>query len=213
MRLTLVGRIFYLSLPLYAIRRGNMRKFLLTFILATITVFTYAQPRSSGIRIGASGFELDYLYSFQKNQFLEGGFGIDFGYNANGQYGIKAAATYNFIWARPAWTEKGSWILYAGPGATMGYVNDDVHFMADDGVNLAIRFQNNGFMLGLCAQVGVEYSFWFPLQLALDLRPVIGMHVNKGYSYADTFKYPPKVGFYDNGLMGFIPSLSIRYRF
>ena len=196
-----------------------MKKLLLTIIIAVTAISAYAQPRAAGLRMGVCGFEADYQHTFVKNQFLETSLGVDFGYNVNAQAGIKATATYNFIWARPAWTEAGSWALYAGPGATIGYVNDDVHYMTDDGLNLDARFQQHGFMLGICAQVGLEYTFWFPLQLSFDLRPVFGMHVNKGYSYPDAINpeishtYASKTSFYDNGLLGFAPSLSIRYRF
>ena len=179
-----------------------MRKLLLTVIIATIAVCSYAQPRAAGLRVGVTEFELDYQHSFQKNQFLEGNFGIDFGYNVNGSTGAKATAIYNFIWARPAWTEKGSWALYAGPGVTTGYVHDDGHYMGDDGKTI-ISFQSHGFVLGVCAQVGVEYTFWFPLQLSVDLRPTVGMHANKIEG----------VGFYDNGLLGFAPTISVRYCF
>ena len=110
-----------------------MKKLLLTIILVVSAVSAYAQPRSFGFRIGISGFEADYMHTFiNKNQFLEGNFGVDFGYNPEGksQPGVKATATYNFVWARPAWTERGSWALYAGPGLSMGYVYDDEHSYA-----------------------------------------------------------------------------------
>ena len=194
-----------------------MKKILLTAIIAATTISAYAQPRSIGIRFGASGFEADYLHTFiNKNQFLEGNFGVDFGYNANGQPGVKAAAVYNFVWARPAWTNKGTWALYAGPGLSLGYVNDQDHIVVGKEV---IPYVSNGFMIGVCGQVGLEYTFWFPLQLAIDLKPVFGIHVNGGYSYIDpinpevTHKSPVKTGFYDNGLLGFAPSISVRYRF
>lgn len=194
-----------------------MKKILLTAIMAATTICAFAQPRSIGLRTGVSGFEADYLHTFvNKNQFLEGNFGIDFGYNANGQPGVKATAVYNFVWARPAWTEKGSWALYAGPGLSLGYVNDQDHIMVGKEV---IPYLSNGFMLGVCGQVGLEYTFWFPLQLAVDLRPTFGIHVNGAYTYVDpinpevTHKSPVKTGFYDNGLLGFAPTISVRYRF
>ncbi len=194
-----------------------MKKILLTVILATSALCAFAQPRSMGLRVGVSGFEVDYLHTFaNKNQFLEGNFGIDFGYNAKGGPGVKATAVYNFVWARPAWTDKGSWALYAGPGLSMGYVNDQDFIIVGKEV---VPYLSNGFMLGICGQVGLEYTFWFPLQLAVDLRPVFGLHVNGGYNYTDlinpeiTHKSPVKTGFYDNGLLGFVPSISVRYRF
>ena len=189
-----------------------MKKTLLTIILAAAALSAYAQPRTIGLRIGASGFEADYQHDMARNQFIEGDLGLDFGYNANGAPGIKATAIYNFVWARPAWTDKGTWALYAGPGATLGYVNDEVHYKAADGRNI-IKYLDNGFMLGICGQVGLEYTFWFPLQLSIDLRPVIGMHVNGGYTSPSGERYGTRVGFYDNGLLGLSPTISVRYRF
>ena len=103
-----------------------MRNRILTTIFIAVAAVSAAsaQPRALGIRVGVSGLEADYQHDFSKNQFLEGNFGVDFGYNANGAPGVKATALYNFVWARPAWTDKGKWALYAGPGATLGYVND-----------------------------------------------------------------------------------------
>ena len=195
-----------------------MKKILLAIIITATAVSAYAQPRAAGLRVGLSGFEADYQHTFvNDNQFLEGTFGVDFGYCVNREPGIKAAATYNFIWARPAWTNTGSWAIYAGPGAAIGYVNDEVHFKAADGNNI-ISFVNNGFMLGICAHVGLEYTFEFPLQLSVDLRPIVGMHVNDGYTYTDTvtgtkMRHVSRAGFYDNGLLGLIPSIAVRYRF
>jgi len=72
-------------------------------------------------------------------------------------------------------------------------------------------------MLALTGQVGIEYNFDFPLQISLDIRPYFGMHINDGrfrIPNTDTVvKYEKKIGFYDNGLLGFAPCLSVRYRF
>jgi hypothetical protein len=57
-------------------------------------------------------------------------------------------------------------------------------------------------MLAVSGQVGIEYNFQIPLQLSLEVRPCVGLHL------ADK-----SVSFYDNGLLGFIPSLGIRYTF
>lgn len=196
-----------------------MKKFFLTLItITTAALSLYAQPRAAGGRIGVTGFEASYQHGINKNQFAEGDIGIDFGYRINSIPGFKATAIYNFIWARPAWTNQGSWALYAGPGASLGYVNDMVAWKASNGDILASGVRN-GFMLGICGQVGLEYTFWFPLQLAVDLRPVIGLHINEGYSainpidQSKTTRYGSRVGFYDNGLMGLVPTISARYRF
>lgn len=193
--------------------KTNMKRFWIATILAAgLAVSLEAQPKAVGGRIGATGFEVDYQHSIRKADFLEISTGLDFGYS--GQAGFKATGVYNFTFARPAWTERGTWALYAGPGLSLGYVNDRaVNKIGND----RIRFNDYGFMLSFVAQVGLEYTFWFPLQLSLDLRPMFGMHVNDGV-YArngniETRIYKSGVGYYDQGWWGFMPSLSVRYRF
>lgn len=195
-----------------------MKRIILTIAIALCAISSFAQPRALGLRVGASGLEADYQHDFNGNQFLEGCIGLDFGYNINGQPGGKATAIYNFVWARPAWTNKGTWALYAGPGVTLGYVNDMEVWKASNGIDILYSEPRNGFMLGICGQVGLEYTFDFPLQLSVDLRPVFGMHVSEGVSVTTPvtetkIRYKSRVGFYDNGLLGFAPSISVRYRF
>jgi hypothetical protein len=66
--------------------------------------------------------------------------------------------------------------------------------------------------------IGLEYTFAAaPLTLALNVRPCFGIHINDGRFRIPetdlTVKYGSKTGFYDNGLLGFAPSLALRYRF
>ena len=173
-----------------------------------------AQPRAAGLRIGATGLDATYQHTMQHNQFIEGNVGLDFGYSGNGKPGFKATATYNFIWARPAWTETGSWALYAGPGLSLGAVNDmAVHKIGKERVG----YTDGGFMIAIAAQVGLEYNFDFPLQLSVDVRPYFGLHASDGKYHnpitQETIKSNSTIGFYDNGIMGLIPTLSVRYRF
>lgn len=192
-----------------------MRRIILTIgiILGSVLVAT-AQPRALGVRIGATGLDASYEHSMGKTQFIEGDFGLDFGYNVNGRAGVRASATYNFIWARPAWTQKGTWALYAGPGISLGFVDDIVPYQIG---NIIRGYNDNGFMIGVAAQVGLEYTFDFPLQLAIDLRPCFGLHINDGkFRIPESNAYAhfeSKVGFYDNGLLGFAPTIAVRYRF
>lgn len=190
-----------------------MKRLILTITIAfAAAAAASAQPRSAGIRIGSTGLDATYQHTMNRDQFLEGNIGLDFGYS--GQAGFKATAIYNFVWARPAWTDKGSWALYAGPGISVGGVTDMCVYKLD---KERFGYQDGGFMLAFAAQVGAEYNFDFPLQLALDVRPYFGLHINDGKYYdvieEETRKFGSTVGFYDNGLMGFIPTLSVRYRF
>lgn len=170
-----------------------------------------AQPRAIGGRIGALGTEVSYQHSLGSN-FIEANFGVDY----FGSPGVKAAALYNFVFARPAWTARGSWGLYAGPGLALGYVSDLVSqtvkgtsIQGPDGSLIVVpdtkvKGVHYGFMMALTGQIGLEYTFWFPLQLSVDIRPYIGLHIAGDGN---------GTGFYNNGLFGFIPTVSARYRF
>ena len=191
-----------------------MKRLIFIIILSVLTACAYAQPRAMGLRVGATGLEASYEHSMSPVQFIQGDLGMDFGYNVNGRPGVRATAVYNFIWARPNWTTQGSWAIYAGPGLSLGFVDDQVPYEIGDAI---LGHYDNGFMIGVVGQVGVEYTFRFPLQLALEVRPCFGLHVNDG-KFRDretglTVNYGGKTGFYDNGLLGFVPSLSIRYCF
>jgi hypothetical protein len=179
-------------------------------LILGISAVSSAQPRAAGIRIGATGLDASYQHSLNRNIFLQGDMGLDFGSGTDAGAGFKAAATYNIVWARPAWTDHGTWALYAGPGLALGYTGDNVTYRAGD---LKFKTKNHGFMLGIALQAGLEYNFEFPLQLSVDLRPYFGFHIAEGIDMASEVSYSPKTGFYNHGILGFIPTLSARYCF
>ena len=155
-----------------------MKRFILIAALMLGLAFAAtAQPRAIGARMGW-GFEASYQHTVRGADFVEADLGLF-------TTSLNAAAVYNFMIAQPAWTDRGRWGFYAGPGAALG---------------LGL-FNNKGFNLAGAGQVGLEYTFWFPLQLSIDLRPQIGLNFHDG------------VGFYTPGLFGFAPCLSVRYRF
>lgn len=176
-----------------------MKTFFLITLYACIAILANAQPRALGLRGGATGAEISYQHSFAGDQFLSIDVGIDPGYNVKGSLGGKVTGVYEFIWARPRWTKKGSWNIYAGPGLSAGYVDDRIVIKA--GTERANAF-SRGYMVAVTGQVGLEYNFEIPLQLSLEVRPLVGLHISKNH-----------IGFYDNGLLGFAPSLAIRYTF
>ncbi|MBQ8421723.1 MAG: hypothetical protein IJX11_05630 [Bacteroidales bacterium] len=190
-----------------------MKRIILSIaILLGMAAMAAAQPRSAGLRIGATGLDAVYQHSITQNHFAEGNVGLDFG--SDGRPGFRVSGTYNFIFARPAWTDQGTWAIYAGPGITLGGVSDKVTNTIG---NVEYKFADSGFMFAIAAQVGLEYTFEFPLQLAVDLRPCFGIHANDG-KFRDSasgieLDYGSKVGFYNRGLMGFIPTVSVKYRF
>ncbi len=192
-----------------------MKRFIITItVLLGAVLAVSAQPKSVGLRLGGSGLDATYQHFMGKDRFVEGNLGLDFGYNVNGNVGMKVTAIYNIVWARPAWTEKGSWALYAGPGLSLGFVDDQVPYEIAGAIK---GYYDNGFMAAIVGQVGLEYNFEFPLSLSIDIRPYIGMHINDGkFRVPNTdvvVNYESKIGFYDNGLLGFTPTISVRYRF
>ena len=84
--------------------------------------------------------------------------------------------------AQPNWTSRGTWGFYAGPGAAVG-------------LKLGNSERDGYFHVAAAGMVGLEYTFWFPLQLSFDLRPQIGAGFGHGLYWAIT------------------PSLGVRYRF
>lgn len=190
------GRLF---LYIWQKDRTHMKKIaLIISMLLCISAATAAQPRAAGVRSGATGLDASYQHSLNRNTFLQGDLGIDFGSSVKGAVGFKVDGTYNIVWARPAWTDMGTWAIYAGPGATLGYVGDRVKYGKE---SVKFKTREHGFMIALAAQVGIEYNFDFPVQLSADIRPYLGLHIGR------------KAGFYDRGLLGLVPSISARYRF
>ena len=184
--------------------------FLIAFINNRFACFTF---RFTSDHVGTGDHDIRNIRLCCPYGFIEGEVGLDFGAGVKSPVGFKAAATYNIIWARPAWTDRGTWALYAGPGLALGGVADRVTYKIND---IRHSIMDNGFMMSLVAQAGVEYTFWFPLQLSIDMRPYFGFHTNKGYEIVGgpaSIQYGAKTSFYDRGLLGFIPTLSVRYRF
>ena len=153
-----------------------MKKIILIAALTLGVAFAAAaQPKAIGLRLGWS-VEASYQHNVNGADFVEANLGT-FGYA-----GLDLSSTYNFMIAQPAWTDRGEWGFYAGPGLALGFFH---------GTSIAVQ-----------GQVGLEYTFWFPLQLAIDLKPQIGVVMWNGGA-----------GFWTPGLYGFSPCLSVRYRF
>ena len=154
-----------------------MKKIILIAAMALGFVVTAAaQPRAIGIR----GGEISYQHDFGKD-FLEVDGGLGFGYGTSGNLNIGATGIYNFMIAQPQWTDRGEWGFYAGPGATVG---------------LGMGENDNFLNISAAGMVGLEYTFWFPLQLSLDFRQHLG------------------IGFGGHGLYNMSSiCLGIRYRF
>ena len=150
-----------------------MKKIILAAAMVLgFAVAASAQPRAIGARLGY-GFDLSYQHTVGEN-FIEADLGLaSFAL-------LNVAATYNFVVAKPAWTAQGEWGVYVGPGA-------------------ALAAGNKTFCVGAACQVGLEYTFDFPLQLSIDVRPQLG--------------FISAAGVQTLGLWGWAPQLGVRYRF
>ena len=129
---------------------------LIVFLMAAFAAISYAQPRAIGGRIGY-GVEVSYQHALGQDNMVSVDLGLP------GFRGLSAAATYD--WLNPGgitipWDEKGSWNWYAGVGAAAGFY----------GFNEIWGFG------GVAGRIGIEYNFWFPMQLSLDWRPTIGVY-------------------------------------
>jgi hypothetical protein len=156
-----------------------MKRVVLTIFFCTLVLVMSAQPRSLGVRAG-----LEYQTSYQhtlceRGDFLE----IDCGFQMISNTANLACA-YDFMVARPQWTRKGDWGVYIGPAVKTGVT----------GV---------GYCVSAGVQVGLEYTFDFPLQISLDTRPAVGVAViNRSASL-----------YGGESTLGGFPCLSVRYRF
>lgn len=128
----------------------------LVAVLALVSVATaVAQPRAIGANIGY-GIDVSYQHSLGEANMIDLSVNIPF-FN-----GIGATCTYD--WVNPfgtaiPWNEKGEWNWSLGVGAGGGIYG----------------FSAPSWYVGAVGHVGVEYNFWFPLQLSVDWRPNIGI--------------------------------------
>ena len=154
------------------------------FIIVVILfpfIAAVAQPRAVGLRYGYAT-EASYQHSIDNQSYLQFDAGA-LGFNFDG---VQAAATFNFIFATPDWTDYGTWEWFAGAGAGLGLDWGDY-------------YRNSSFFIGVVGNIGLAYNFEFPLQIAVDFRPIIGPRF-----HADG------IGLYDRGFLA--PAISIRYR-
>jgi hypothetical protein len=140
-----------------------MKKLLLVAIMAAAGIAAaVAQPRAIGANIGY-GLDVSYQHSLGTDNM------IDLSVNIPAFSGIGVTATYD--WVNPfgtaiPWNNKGEWNWSLGVGAGVGIYG----------------FNAPAFYVGAVGHVGVEYNFWFPLQLSVDYRPNIGVRCGKGWA-------------------------------
>ncbi len=101
--------------------------------------------------------------------------------------GIGATCTYDWIdpfGTQIPWNNKGEWHWSLGVGAGAGFL-----------------WGITGGYAGVVGHCGVDYDFWFPLELSVDWRPNVGAWFDGGGA-----------GFYGAGLYSGI-TIGVRYKF
>lgn len=133
-----------------------MKKTLLIIVAALgLAVVASAQPKSLGVRIGNYGVDVSYEnYVFSGPDFLEFELGLDDGFSTSA---FHVDGVYNFMIAQPDWTASGSWGFYGGPGASVAVWEN--------------ANAENVVFVGVVGNLGLEYTFDFPLTLSADFRP------------------------------------------
>lgn len=199
-----------------------MKKILFVAILAVASVMAYAQPRAIGGRLGEfDGFS--YEHGFGDSNMLEIEAGFNFGNRwgnrmvgwENGNewhmYGhnVQVAATYDWIDPFNAtfpWEHKGEWHWYMGVGGAGGFGWDARTYVQGTGEvsSRDLGYNAHWGFVGAVGRVGVEYDFWFPLQLSIDYRPTLGAGL------CDAGALGTQAGFYYD-VFGL--SLGVRYKF
>ena len=160
-----------------------MKKYLFLLILTLYGLHTSAQTtkHAVGLYLGGSSIDLQYQYHLNTKNFLDFNLGL---FNLND--GFYASGIYN--WNLQAWNdwtpELGTWKLYAGVGAGVGYTN---------------YHDYDGGFIGAVGNLGFGVTLKTPWTIALNYRPMVAIVCGH------------HGGFLDSGLWNI--GLSVTYRF
>lgn len=150
-----------------------MKRFFLLAVMAVAGIsLAVAQPRAIGGRLGY-GAEFSYQHALGESNMIQ----LEVGAPAFAM--LEATCTYD--WINPGgvtvpWNEKGSWNWFAGVGGTFQ----------------ASWWSAGAAFIGATGRIGIEYNFWFPLQLSVDFRPSLGCAI--GYQGGVGFGYDVYAG-------------------
>ncbi len=168
------------------------KSLILAAILAVVSVgAAVAQPRAIGLNLG-TGNGLSYQHSLGESNMLDVAVNIPLQLGGE-SVGLGLGGIVTYDWINPfgtavPWNNKGEWNWYLGIGASAG------------AYGIFDKVEGGHWYAGVAGHAGIEYQFWFPLQLSLDIRPTFGLDNTDN-----------KVGFGLNGLYNI--SLGVRYLF
>ena len=157
-----------------------MKKTLVLMVVAILASSTLcAQARALGGRSFYIGEAVSYQHQLTEKTMLEAELGLSLS-----SVGVEAVVTHDWLFPITSWQKRGTWNWYAGVGLGAG----------------AYLFSNT--TIGVAGRIGIEYNFWFPMQISIDYRPLIGPAWN-GVT----------VSFNGEGLVRSAVGLSLRYLF
>lgn len=110
-----------------------------------------AQARALGLRSFYIGEAVSYQHQLTEKTMLEAELGLSLS-----SVGVEAIVTHDWQFPITSWEDIGSYNWYVGVGLGAG----------------TYLFSNT--TIGVAGRIGIEYNFWFPLQIAIDYRPIIG---------------------------------------
>jgi hypothetical protein len=132
-----------------------MKKLIITLALAFGALFAanaqFNSTKNLGLRLGW-GVEASFQLPMKESNRFEFDLGLGWGGgNYRGYTEFNATAVYHWVFdLSDVFTDGFAW--YVGPGVGIGVWSKD-------------------FVLGPVGQIGLEYNFKFPLQVAVDWRP------------------------------------------
>ncbi len=159
-----------------------MKKLLFIAVLALASITAYAQPRAIGVNLGG-GIGFSYQHGFGEANMLDVAVYTPIAVGRAAAWGISGVVTYDWIdpfGATVPWNEKGEWHWYMGVGGAAGYGWYGYGYLPEHGY---IGGNGNWGFLGAAGRVGVEFDFWFPLQLSIDWRPTLGVGLWDNYDH------------------------------
>ena len=194
------------------------KSILLVAIMAMFGVATaVAQPRAIGGQLGY-GIEASYEHTIGNN-FITADLGFP-GWFIGG-FNVMTIVTYN--WLNPFGVDfpsvsQGDWNWYMGPGIGAGIGVGNTRYYTGFGTKGYERSNHFSSFIGAAGRFGVEYNFWFPLQLSAEWRPVIGPGFYRTRYYDDDGNEVAAMGthgamFNYGGLYMTAFALGVRYKF
>lgn len=138
--------------------------FLMLIALGSLQARAQSTPHAIGAHLGGSTLDLEYQYHFSKKNFLDLTAGV---FDLNDGFAFQAAYNWNIKqWG--GWTpDFGTWKLWGGFGAGLGYYS---------------ATRDEGFFFGPLGDVGFGFTLKrCPLTVGVDYRPMLALNTGDGF--------------------------------